>query len=202
MRKIGSNLITNLLGLITNLFKCKFVSSFLSYWVGLSRAGVFDFYFIGRLFLSLISKGIRLWCCTAFWVSGLHGGGYSLHFWESRSLCVAVIVVEFIFQDSVWCVFANYVAYCEGEAVGEWYSSSSVLMNVQSLYVKLFDMPCCNGRFAFMQGDDHVNTDSIPYAQVQPSSYTLKSFVETGPQFAENARQEQKDCPQPYDWLS
>lgn len=45
-------------------------------------------------------------------------------------------------------------------------------MNVQSLYVKLFDMPCCNGRFAFMQGDDHVNTDSIPYAQVQPSSYT------------------------------
>ncbi|RHN82754.1 hypothetical protein MtrunA17_Chr1g0213171 [Medicago truncatula] len=103
MRKIGSNLITNLLGLITNLFKCKFVSSFLSYW------------------------GIRLWCCTAFWVSGLHGGGYSLHFWESRSLCVAVIVVEFIFQDSVWCVFANYVAYCEGEAVGEWYSSSSVV---------------------------------------------------------------------------
>jgi len=70
-----------------------------------------------------------------------------------------------------------------------------------------------------MQGDDHVSTDFIPYAQ--PSSFTCilqylpnfmliffltivchgKSFMETCSQFAEKTQdKKQKDCQQPYDW--
>ena len=72
-------------------------------------------------------SGVMLFACCSH-RCGVYFSGerlFSLRVPHFVDLVLLVLVLGVCMR----CVFANYVAYCEGEAVVEWYSSSSVVSN-------------------------------------------------------------------------